>query len=81
MEDKMASETDFNMTPVTSSQIAEVGFNPTTGQGRVRFLKNGSLYEYDACSQEEADAIINAASVGTAFGQIWKGVKPFRRLE
>lgn len=76
----MADDDPFNMTPVTSSQIAAVGFNSETKQGRCEFVKNGSLYEYDGCTQEEADQIINAPSVGIAFGQIWKGVKPFRRI-
>jgi hypothetical protein len=76
----MAEENDFNMQQVTSSQIAAVGFNPATNQGRVEFIKNGSLYEYDNCTQEEADSIINAPSVGIAFGNVWKGVKSYRRI-
>jgi hypothetical protein len=42
----MADENDFNMTPVSSSQIAAVGFCTATGQGKVQFLKNGSEYVY-----------------------------------
>ena len=75
----MAEENDFNMTPVSSSQIAAVGFNAATSQGRVEF-NNGSLYEYDGCTQAEADSIINASSVGIAFSTTWKGTKPFRRI-
>ena len=81
----MADENDFNMTPVVSSQLESVGFNPATSQGRVRFLAKGSrgssLYEYEGCTQEEANSIINAPSAGTQFGITWKGIKPFRRLE
>ena len=75
----MADE-DFNMTSVNSSQIDQVGFSAATSQGRVLFVKNGALYEYDGCTQEERDEIVNAPSVGIAFGQIWKGTKPFRRI-
>ena len=83
----MADENDFNMTAVSSSQIAAVGFNAETGQGRVEFLAKGnrgpSLYEYDNCTQDEATQIINGAiggSVGITFGQLWKGTKNFRRI-
>jgi hypothetical protein len=76
----MPEDDDFNMTPVESSQIAAVGFNPETKQGKISFLKNGSVYVYDGCTQEEADQIINAPSAGTAFAGIWKGVKNYRRI-
>ena len=79
----MADE-DFNMTPVVSSQIAAVGFNPTTSQGRVEFLakgsRGGSLYEYDSVTEDEYTQIVNAPSVGTVFGTLWKNVKPYRRI-
>ena len=78
---------DFTMTSVSSSQIASVGFNPKTSQGRVEFLAKGnrgpSLYEYENCTQDEATQIINGAiggSVGITFGQLWKGTKNFRRI-
>jgi hypothetical protein len=82
----MANE-DFNMTPVSSSQIAAVGFNAETSQGRIEFVAKGSrgpsLYEYDDCTAEEAAQIISGAiggSVGVTFGTLWKNVKPFRRI-
>ena len=71
---------EWNMTSVASSQIDQIGFNPATNQGRALFLKNQALYEYDGCTQSEADEIINAPSVGQAFGAIWKGVKGYRRI-
>jgi KTSC domain len=85
MADETAVQGDpFNMTAVSSSQIEAVGFNPDTNQGRVAFLPKGnnagSLYEYDSCTQEEASEIVNAPSVGQAFAQTWKGVKPYRRI-
>ena len=79
----MADENDFNMTAVSSSQIAAVGFNVETSQGKVRFLKNGSEYLYENCTQDEATQIINGAiggSVGVTFGTLWKNVKPFSRI-
>jgi KTSC domain len=85
----MAEETavqgdPFNMTAVSSSQIEAVGFNPETSQGRILFLSKGnrgsSLYEYDGCTQAEADEIINAPSVGQSFAGLWKGIKAYRRV-
>jgi hypothetical protein len=76
----MADESGFEMVPVSSSQIESVGFNPETSQGKVRFLKNGSAYLYEACTQEEADTIINAPSVGQMFASLWKGTKSFQRV-
>ena len=79
----MADGSGFEMVPVSSSQIESVGFNSETGQGRVSFIRNGSLYEYDSVTREEFDQIVNGSiggSVGISFGSLWKGVKPFRRL-
>lgn len=79
----MPEENDFNMTEVSNSQIAAVGFNPTTSQGRVIFSDKGrgpTTYEYDNCTAEEFDSIVNAPSVGIAFGETWKGSKPYRRI-
>ena len=71
----MADGSGFEMVPVSSSQIESVGFNSETGQGRVSFIRNGSLYEYDSVTREEFDQIVSGAiggSVGTTFGQLWK---------
>ena len=77
----MADETGdpFNMTAVTSQNIAEVGFNPETKQGRILFNK-GALYEYDNATQEEAARIIAAPSANDEFNATWRGQKPYRRL-
>ena len=78
------ADSDFNMTAVVSSKIAAVGFNPGTNQGRVEFLakgrSSGSLYEYDDCTAEEYADIVGAASVGQMFSQLWKNVKPYRKV-
>lgn len=76
----MPNDEDFEMIPVTSSQIAAVGFNEATRKGRVRFSKNGSLYEYSECTQEECNQIANAPSPGSEFAATWK-MKPTQRLE
>lgn len=75
----MADE-DFNMIPIpASSQVAAVGFNPATRQGKVEF-HSGSSYVYENCDQNEFDAIVGAPSVGSAFNSIWKGLKPYSKV-
>ena len=76
----MADESGFEMVPVSSSQIEAVGFNAATNQLRIRFLKNGSLYEYDNVDQATFDGLVNAPSVGSYFGAVIKGVNPYRRI-
>lgn len=72
-------ENDFEMHPVASTNLAEVGFNPETRQGRVRFVKSGALYEYDDCTQEEFEAILSAPSANDAFVGTWRN-HAYRRL-
>ena len=71
-------------TDVESSQIVRVGYDAETLKAYVAFKsKQGdmsSTYEYDGCSQEEADAIINADSVGRQFAATWKYGKVYRKL-
>jgi hypothetical protein len=73
----MESGDPFSMTPVASTNLDEVGFNPDTGQGRVSF-QDGRLYEYDNCTQEEFEQIVFGGS--QSFGALWKGIKPYRRI-
>ena len=74
------ADNDFDMQPVESDNLAEVGFNEDTNQGRIRFVK-GSLYEYDDCTLEEAEQIRNAPSANDAFKTLWRGLKPYRKIE
>ena len=67
----MADGSGFEMVAVSgSSQIAAVGFNAETGQGKIQFLKNGSEYVYEDCTQSEADQIINGAIRGSILGGV-----------
>lgn len=77
----MASDSsNFNMQDVASGNLAAVGFNPETKQIRIRFV-SGRLYEYDDCTQEEADAIIGAPSPNDIFTATIKSGKPYRRID
>lgn len=70
---------DFNMTPVESGNLAQVGFNEKTKKGRCLF-NSGALYEYDGATQEEADSIVNAPSANDAFNAVWRGKKTYRKI-
>jgi hypothetical protein len=84
----MADDSGFEAIPTQgSSQIDQVYFNAETNQGRILFLAKGSrgpsLYEYDDATREEAEQIASGAiggSVGITFGQLWKGIKVYRRI-
>ena len=69
---------DFDMQPVSSSNLAAVGFNAETGTGRVEFT-SGAIYDYEGCTQEEADQIIHAPSAGSMFNALWRG-KSYQRV-
>lgn len=70
---------------VDSKQIASIAFDAPTNRMQVLF-RRGGLYEYTDVTAEEFESVLSPAavhnhSVGTAFGQLIKGVKPFTRLE
>lgn len=61
-------EDDFNMQPVTSSQISAVGYNEPRKQLAVQF-SNGSLYTYDGVEFALYGEMMAAPSVGSFFHQ------------
>lgn len=70
---------DFQMKPVKSSQISEIGYNPAYSILRVQF-KNKSIYEYNDVPNEIYEALENAVSVGKFFSANIKGVYAFHRV-
>jgi hypothetical protein len=76
----------MEMTPVTSSQIESVGYDPDTMKLHIRFLSKrgpGSLYQYDNVDLETFNGLVGADSVGRYFGSTIKGNSnyPYRKLE
>lgn len=61
------------LTPVTSSNVAAVGYNPATKTPRVEF-KNGGVYDYPNISETQCNALLSADSVG---GYLAKFIKPY----
>lgn len=56
----------FQMIPVRSSNIADLGYDPATRELCVRFAKGG-LVSYADVPQEEYDALRQAPSIGKYF--------------
>lgn len=56
---------------VTSSELASVGYNPTSQTLEVEF-KNGGVYEYHGVPATVHSALMNAPSHGKYFNQYVK---------
>ena len=56
----------LEMTPVVSSNIASVGYDPDTQVLHIAF-NNGRTYRYAGVPSGEYDNLLNAASVGSYF--------------
>ena len=69
----------FQMKPVVSSQISEIGYSPAYSILRVQF-KNHSVYEYQDVPKEIYEALEMAASVGKFFNANIKAKYAFHRV-
>jgi hypothetical protein len=67
-------------TPVTSSSIAAVGYDPTRRILEVEFL-NGSVYQYDDVMLGEHRALMAAESKGAHFNLQIRGRHRYRQLD
>lgn len=56
----------MQMTPVRSSMIAAVGYDPDTQQLQVEF-SNGSVWQYDDVDPADAEGLKSSASAGAFF--------------
>lgn len=66
-------------TPVTSSNIRAIGYNPETQTLEVEF-NAGSVYQYTGVPSSEHEAIMNADSKGTYLNANIKGRYPYTKL-
>ena len=64
----------MNMQPVTSSNVAAVGYDADTLTLAVEFL-NGSTYHYSNVSEATFNDLLNAESVGKYLNMM---IKPYR---
>ena len=61
-----------NRIPVTSSNIASVGYDQATSTLEIEFL-NGTIYQYFDVPQSVFDAFLSAQSAGQYFNAQIKG--------
>lgn len=69
-----------DMIPVSSSNVASVGYDSANQIMYVRFL-TGALYIYKNVNQAEFDGLLNAPSVGSYLHRNIKNVYPYERIE
>lgn len=65
--------------PVTSSNIAQVGYDPETQTLEVEF-HSGAVYQYFDVPQSVYDALMNAESIGGFLNSQIKGVYRYARF-
>ncbi len=69
----------MNRTPVVSSSVASVGYDPKTQTLEVEF-HNGTLYQYFDVPQGVYDALMTAESKGSFLNSSIKGVYRYAKL-
>lgn len=69
----------MKITPVTSSNIAAIGYDIETTELAVQF-KNGKTFVYIGVSREEHAALMASESIGKHFNQFIKAVKVGREV-
>lgn len=68
------------MIPVSSSNVAEIGYDETNQEVYVRFINN-TLYVYKGVPQYEFDGLRDAPSVGSYLHRNYKNSFPYERIE
>ena len=69
----------MKMTPVTSSNIAAIGYCEDTAQLAVKF-KNGKTFVYSDISYDDQFYLMSSDSIGKHFNQFIKAVKVGREV-
>lgn len=67
------------MHPVSSSNIAAVGYDESLQNAYVQFL-SGKTYKYEGVQKNEFDNLLAAGSVGSYFNQNFKNVYRYEEL-
>ena len=66
-------------TPVTSSNLASVGYDPTTQTLEIEF-KNRSIYQYVDVPENVYNELMQAASHGSYFNGCIRGAFIYRKV-
>jgi len=67
------------MHPVSSSNIAAIGYDAENQTVYVQFL-NGSTYAYKGVPEHEFESLRTAPSVGSYLNRNYKNVYPYERV-
>lgn len=67
------------MLPVSSSNIASIGYSEENQEVYVQFL-NGSIYVYKGVPQHEFENLREAPSLGSYLHRNYKNVYPYERI-
>ena len=70
---------DVNMHPVSSSNVAALGYDAATQVVYVEF-NNGTTYTYSGVPEHVYQALDNAASIGSYLHHNLKNVYPYQRI-
>jgi len=65
--------------PVTSSSIAEIGYDPSTATLEIMFV-DGRVYQYFDVPVAVYEALMTASSVGQYFHREIRGIYRFARV-
>lgn len=69
------------MTPVSSSNVASVGYSAADETVYVRFISGNSLYAYQGVPAHEFENLLSAPSIGSYLNRCFKNVYPYERIE
>ncbi len=69
---------NMDRTPVKSSQLSSVGYDPETSILEVEF-STGAVYQYFQVKPEHHAALLAADSIGGHFGQHIRGKFPYQK--
>lgn len=70
----------MDRTPVTSSNIASIGYDPETATLEIEFLGDGSVYQYFDVPEQVHEELMAAASHGSYLARRIKGAYQYARL-
>jgi hypothetical protein len=69
------------MTSVSSSSIAAIGYDESSGDLYIRFINKNTLYCYNGVPMSEYQQLCNAPSIGSYFANNIRNDYPYTRLE
>ncbi len=69
----------MNRTPVTSSDLKSVGYDPESQPLEIEF-HGGGVYRYDGVPEAVFDGLMSAPSKGKYFHAHIRGVFPYHRV-